>query len=271
MNNPDNQPGGTEERRTSPGTPGGRRLSPEERRRVTRAAFLRPMGLFVVVIGGVFSALTLSWWVVVLTLATYAALVFLAARDPLFWAHVLEGREYRVETRPAPSGDDEIPPMRRVRRLPRGETRRKVEQALELHRRTIVAIEESDDVAGTVLDDAIPKLHGIASRLMDVAERREEMAETIRDLENHAGAPQREDQGADLAGLENKLRAADEEISRTVEKLSPLRSRVVRVSVESGGAVQEAAARLNADLDEMNLRLDALRSSTSPPDPPGRW
>jgi hypothetical protein len=228
------------------------------------------MGLFVVVIGSVFSALTLSWWVVVLTLVTYAALVFLAARDPLFWAHVLEGREYRLETRPAPSGDEEFPIERRVRRLPRGETRRKVEQALKLHRRTMIAIEESDDVARTVLDDAIPKLHGIAGRLVDVAERREEVAQTILDLENHAGAPQREDLYADLPGLENELRAADEEISRTVEKLSPLRSRVVRVSVESGGAVQEAAAKLNTDLDEMNLRLDALRSSTFPQEPPGR-
>jgi hypothetical protein len=268
MNNPDDRPGGTEERRPSPGAPGERRLSPEERRRVTRAALLRPMGLFVVVIGGVFSALTLSWWVVVLTLATYAALVFLAARDPLFWAHILEGREYRLETQPAPSGGEEVPLERRVRRLPPGESRRKLEEALELYRRTMVAIEESDDVARTVLDDTIPKLHGIAGRLVDVAERREEVARSIMDLENHAGAPQREDLYADLPRLENELRSADEEISQTVEKLSPLRSRVVRVSVESEGAVQEAAARLNTDLDEMNLRLDALRSSTSPPEPP---
>jgi hypothetical protein len=217
------------------------------------------MGLFVVVIGGVFSALTLSWWVVVLTLATYAALVLLAARDPLFWAHVLEGREYRLETRTAPSGDEEAPLERRIRRLPSGETRRKVEQALELHQRTVVAIEESDDVARTVLDAPIPKLHGIARRLVDVAERREEVARTIRELENHAGAPQQEDRDANLAGLENELRVADEEISRTVEKLSPLRSRVVRIAVESEGAAQEAASRLNADLDEMNFRLDALR------------
>lgn len=270
MNNPDDRPGGTGEPRQPSGAPGERRLSPEERRRVTRAAFLRPMGLFVIVIGGVFSALTLSWWVVVLTLATYAALVFLAARDPLFWAHVLEGREYRVETRLAPSGDEEVPPEQRIRRLPHGETRRKVEQALELHQRTIFAIEESDDVARTVLDDAIPKLQGIARRLVGVAERREEVSGRIRDLENHTGDPQREDWDVDLAGLKNELRAADEEISRTVEKLSPLRSRVVRVSVESKGATQEAAARLNADLDEMYLRLDALRFSTSPSDHPGR-
>jgi hypothetical protein len=270
MNNPDDRPGETEERRPSPRAPRERRLSPEERRRVTRAALLRPMGLFVVVIGGVFSALTLSWWVVVLTLATYAALVFLAARDPLFWAHVLEGREYRLETRPSLSKDENVPPEQRVRRLPHGETRRKAEEALELYRRTMVAIEESDDVARTKLDDAIPKLHGIARRLVDVAERREEVARTIRDLENHAGALQRENRDAYLAGLENELRAADEENPRTVEKLSSLRSRVVRVSVEIGGAAQGAAAKLNADLDEMNLRLDALRSSTSSPEPPGQ-
>ena len=255
MNNPDDRPG-----------------APGERRRVTQRAFLRPMGLFVIAIGSIFSALTLSWWVVVLTLVTYAALVLLAARDPLFWAYVLEGREYRVETRLAPSRDEEIPHERCVRQLPLGETRRKVEQALELHRRTMVAVEESDDVTRTVLADTIPKLRGIAGRLVDVAERREEMARWTRDPENNAGgAPQREDRGADPAGLENELRAADEEISRTVEKLSILRSRIVRISVESGSAAQEAAAMLNADLDEMNLCLDdALRSSTPSPEPPGQ-
>lgn len=260
MNNPDDRPG----------APGERRLSPEERRRVTRRAFLRPMGLFVITIGSIFSALTLSWWVVLLTLATYAALVFLAVRDPLFWAHVLEGREYRVETRLVPSGDEEVPPEQRVRRLPQGDTRRKVEHALELHRRTMIAIEESGDVARTVLADTPPKLRGVVGRLVDVAERREEVARTIRDPENYAGAPHREDRDANPTGLENELRTAEEEISRTVEKLSPLRSRVVRVSVESGGAAQEAAAILNADLDEMKLRLDALRSSTPSPEPPGQ-
>jgi hypothetical protein len=258
MNNPDDHPG-------------ERRLAPEEQRRIMRRALLRPMGLFVIVIGGAFSALTLSWWVVVLTLVTYAALVLLAARDPLFWAYVLEGREYRVETRLAPFRDEESPPERCVRRLPHGETRRKVEQALELHRRTMVAVEESDDVTRTVLADTIPKLRGVAGRLVDVAERREEMARWTRDPESHAsGVPQREDRGADPAGIENELRAADEEISRTVEKLSILRSRIVRISVESESAAQEAAAMLNADLDEMNLCLDALRSSTPSPEPPGQ-
>src|SRR5215204_6139507 len=60
----------------------GRPLSPEERRRVARAAFLRPMNLLVVLVGGVFFALTLVWWAIPLTLVTYAVLVFLAVRDP---------------------------------------------------------------------------------------------------------------------------------------------------------------------------------------------
>lgn len=253
---------------SSPERPSRERLSPEERRRVVRAAFLRPMGLFVVVIGGISFALTLSWWVVAVTLATYAALVFLAARDPLFWAHVLEGREYRLETRPAPpDAGEEVPPERRVSLLPRGETRQKVEEALEFYRRTMIAIEESDDIARHVLDDAGPKLHGIARRLVDVAERRAELAGAIRNLDNRAGAPRRENRNPDPAGLEDELRAADAEIAQTVEKLSTLRARVVRISAESGGAAQGAAARLNADLDDMNLRLDALRSTMSPEHP----
>ena len=236
-----------------------------------RAALLRPMGLFVLVVGGISFALTLSWWAIPLTLATYAALVFLAARDPLFWDHVLAGREYRLETRSVAPRGGEVSPERRARGLPRGETRQKVEEALELYRRTMIAVEESDDdVAMSVLDDAVPKLHGIVRRLVDVAEQREEVARTIWDLENHAGAPRRESRDADLAGLKDELRAADAEIFQTVQNLSTLRARVVRISVESRGAAQDAAARLNADLDEMNFRLDALRSTPSPPKHPDR-
>ena len=238
---------------------------------MVRAAFLRPMSLLVVVIGAVFFALTLAWWAIPLTFATYAALVFLAARDPLFWDYVLSGREARSgSNRLRASGARDVSPERRARWLPRGETRRKVEEALELHRRTMVAIEESGDVAQAVLGDVVPKLQGVADRLVDVAERREKVAGAIRDLRDHADAPQREGRNADLDELENELRTADAEISQSIEKLSTLRARVVRVSVESGGAAQEAAARLNADLDEMNLRLDALRSTMSPSEPPDR-
>jgi hypothetical protein len=44
----------------------------------------------------------------------------------------------------------------------------------------------------------------------------------------------------------------------------------VRASAESGGAAQDVAAKLNADLDELNLRLDALSSTMSNPEPPNR-
>ena len=253
---------------SSPERPSREPLSPEERRRVVRAALLRPISLFAVAIGGISFALTLWWWVVAATIATYAALVFLAVRDPLFWAHVLEGREYRLETRPTtPDKGKAIPPERRVLRLPRGETRQKVEEALEFHRRTMIAIEELDDIARRVLDDAVPKLHGIVERLVDVAERRAELAGAMRDLDNRAGAPRNENRNPEPVGLEDELRAADARITQTAEKLSTLRARVVRISVESGGAAQGAAAELNADLDDTILRLDALRSTMSPEHP----
>jgi chromosome segregation ATPase len=229
------------------------------------------MGLLVVMIGVVFFATTLAWWIIPLTLATYAALVFLAARDPLFRSRILEGRESQPRMRLEPSRDRGVSPERRARWLPRGETRRKVEAALESHRRTVVAIEESGDVARAVLDDAVPKLHRVAERLVDVAEKREKVAGAIRELgPPRTSAKHREDQDADLAELEKELRVADAEISDILQKLSALRARIVRVSIESGGTVQDAATKLNADLDEMNLRLDALRSTMSPPKPSDR-
>ena len=232
---------------------------------MVRAAFLRPTNLLVVVIGTVFFALALVWWAIPLTLATYAAIVFLAARDPLFRETVLEERPRALPRAPRRSRD--VPPERRARWLPRGETRQKVEATLEIYRRTVFAIEESGDVVRAVLEDSLPKLHRVVERLVDVAEKRERAAGAIRDLEKtHTGAEHREDRDVELAELENVLRTADTEISGTFENLLTLRARVVRVSVESGGAAQDAAANLNADLDEMNLRLDALRSTMSPPD-----
>lgn len=253
-----------------PDLPGGseEQLSPEARRRVLRAAFLRPWGLLVVAIGAVFFATTLAWWIVPLTLATYAALVLLAARDPLFRSRVLEGRGSRSGAR---LGQEAISPERRARWLPRGETRQKVEAALEVHRRALIAIEESGDVAKAVLHDAVPKLHSIADRLVEVAQKRERASEAIQELKVSGSLERHEGHSkADLAGLENEVRAADAEISDAFGKLLTLRARVVRISVESGGAAQDAAAKLNADLDELNLRLEALRSTLSPPEPPNR-
>src|SRR5215218_9523009 len=96
-------------------------LSPEERRRVTRAAALRPLNVLVLVIGAGIFATTLTWWVPPLTLVTYALLVFLAARDPIFGRRVLHGRE---EATPD-SMDRDVSPERRARWLPRGETRQR--------------------------------------------------------------------------------------------------------------------------------------------------
>jgi len=54
-----------------------------------------------------------------------------------------------------------------------------------------------------------------------------------RDLKTSDDVEHRENRDADLTQLENELRAADAEISDTLEELSTLRTRVVRVSVES--------------------------------------
>ncbi len=246
-------------------------LSPRARRRVMRAAFLRPMSLLMVVIGTVSFAFTQTWWFIPLTLATYASLVFLAVRDPSFRARVLEGREGRSGAWPRSPGRQDVSPEQRVRRLPRSETRQKMEEALEIHRRTVFVIEESDDVTRAVLNDLAPKLRRVIEYLVDIAEKREKAARSTRDLKPHASSTStehREGRGAGPEELEKELYTADVEISDTLEKLSALRARVVRVSAESGGAAQEAAARLNADLDELNLHLDALRSRMSPPGPP---
>lgn len=235
-----------------------------------RDALFRPMHLLVVVVGALFFAFTLEWWIVPVTLATYVALIFLAPRDQMVRNRLLERRQGRPGARPLSPKDRDVPPEQRARRLPRGETRQKVEAALEVHRRTVFAIEESGDGAQAVLSDAVPKLHLVAERLLDVAEEREKAAGATRDLKTPAGATRREARDADLEELEKELRAADAEISDASEKLLTLRARVVRVSAESGGAARDAAAKLNADLDELNLRLDALRSTISTPEPPDR-
>lgn len=236
--------------------------SPEERRRVIKAAFLRPMNVVVPVIGlGIF-ATTLLWWVPPLTVVTYAALVFLSIRDPAFGEQALQGRE----ARPSPR-DPGVSPERRARWLPRGETRQKVEAALSVHRKILTAIEESDDVTRAVLDGAIPKLHAVAERLVDVAHRRERAAGALDDLRSHAttSTPKQDE---DLARLDSQFRAADAEISGMVDSLLTLRARVVRISIESEVNAQAAAGDLNDSLDELNIRLEALSATLSPRDNP---
>ena len=215
---------------------------------MVRAAALRPLNLLVVVIGVVFFAATLAWWFLPLTAATYATLVFLGARDPILQSRVL-GREI-----PGVPRDRDLSPERRARWLPRGETRERVDDALAEYRKVVAAIETSDDVTRAVLEDTVPRLHATADRLVDVALQREKADGTIQDL---AGKP--DSGGGSRAGELQKLKAhvqeADAEISATSEELTDLRARVVRISIDTDASRADA---LNASLDELNARLEAL-------------
>jgi len=217
----------------------------------------------VLVIGAGIFATTLTWWVPPLTLVTYALLVFLAVRDPVFGRRVLHGPE--EATRPPDSMDGDVSPERRARWLPRGETRQKVEAALVVYRKVVAAVEESDDVTRAVLDDAVPRLHAVADRLVDVAQGREKAAEVLRDLHQHTRAPAGSNSREEIVqDLQDKLRAADAEISDTFEKLLTLRSQVVRASIDSPN--HDQATAFNASLDELNARLEALSEVMSPPE-----
>lgn len=237
-------------------------ISSQERRRVLRAAALRPINILMLVIGAGIFATTLAWWIPPLTLVTYAALVFFSARDPVFGQRVLRGG-----AAPSLGAAGDVSPERRARWLPRGEIREKVEAALVVYRKVVAAIEESDDVTRAVLEDAVPKLHAAANRLVDVARGRERAAETLRELRQHTG-PGAGARAEDLRRLEDTLRAADAEISDTFEKLLTLRARVVRVSIEGEASAQATA--FNASLDELNARLEALGDTMSPPEAPAR-
>jgi hypothetical protein len=226
-----------------------------------RAAALRPLNVVVLVIGvGIFAttlaATTLAWLLLPLTLVTYAALVFLAARDPLFQRKVLRGEEVPGRSPDAVEGRD-VSPERRARWLPRGETRQKVEAALDVYRKVVAAIEDSDDVTRAVLDDSVPRLHAAANRLVDVARGREKAAEVAHELRRNtgssAGTAARQE---NLRELEDRIDAADAEISGTCEELLDLKAKVVRISIDSENPAR--ASDLNASLDDINARLEAL-------------
>ena len=242
------EPGGNEE------FPGQSSLSAEDRRQVLRAASLRPINLLMLVLGAL-AAVLFSWWFVPLTIVTYTLLVFLAARDPFFKTQVLEERGSSAPSQPAL----DISPERRARWLPRGETRQRVEEALGVYRKAVTSIEESGDVARSVLEDAVPKLHATANRLVDVGTNREKAATVIAELksltdirENHASA---------IEKLEKEVRIADAEISETYDQLVELRAKVAQVSIADGAENRAVAAEMNASLDELNLRLEALEET----------
>jgi hypothetical protein len=233
-----------------------------------RAAALRPINVVVLVIGvGMFvtllAASVTAWWLLPLTLATYAALVFLAARDPIFQRKVLHG-ERSPHTTPAPLHSHDVSPERRARWLPRGETRQKVEEVLEVYRKVVASIESSDDVTRAVLEDAVPRLHAAADRLVDVASGREKAAEVARELSKDTGPSPGTARQLNLRELEERISTADAEISATSEELLDLRAKVVRISIDS--ANPDRTRDLNASLDGLNARLEALGETMEPRD-----
>jgi hypothetical protein len=233
-----------------------------------RAAALRPINVTMLVIGAGVFATTLAWWLLPLTIATYASLVFLAARDPIFQRKVLGGGEV-PKTSPNAVESSDVSPERRARWLPRGETRQKVEAALDVYRKVVAAVETSDDVTRAVLDDVVPRLHAAADRLVDVAQGRERAAEVARDLSQDTGtiSPTTARQ-ENLRDLENRISAADVEISDTYQELLDLRAKVVRISIDSENPAR--ANDLNASLDGLNARLEALSELMTPKGEPPR-
>jgi len=221
-----------------------------------RAGALRPINVMILVVGAGFFVTTLAWWLLPLTLLTYVSLVFLATRDPVFQRRVLGGATV-PEASPNAVESRDVSPERRARWLPRGETRQKVEAALDVYRKVVAAIETSDDVTRTVLDDVVPRLHAAADRLVDVAQGREKAAELARDLrrDTDSSAPTSARQ-ENLRDLENRINTADTEISGTYQELQDLRAKVVRVSIDSENPAR--ANDLNASLDGLNARLEAL-------------
>lgn len=243
-----------------PASQGAVSLSPEEWGRMTRAAALRPLNLVVLLIGAVVFVATLNWWLILLTLVTYAVLVFLTARDPFFQRRILQKSEIPLWLPASPKNAD-ISPERRARWLPRGETRQKVEAALVAYRKVVAAIELSDDTTQAVLKDSIPRLHATADRLVDVARSREKTAEAARDL-RRAPCASADARRENLRELEDRIGAADAEISHTFEQFLSLRAKVVRVSIDSANLTR--TNDLNVSLDELNTRLEALSEIMSP-------
>lgn len=239
-------------------------LSREERRRVALASARRPMHLMVLLIGlGVFLT-TLTPWIPPLTLATYGAAVFFSSRDQFFQKRVLEGRQ-----RPGlPDAEKEPSPDRRARWLPRGQTREKVEAALEVRRKTISAIEDSDETTREVLSDAIPRLQELGDGLVDLAHRRETASSEALELRERNRSLREDSQGLgrEIQELQQEVERADEELSGMVERLLTLRSRVVRVSLETGDPARKAAGSLMRDLDNLNRRVEALGETLRPPE-----
>lgn len=238
-------------------SPQKRQLSGVQRRRVSLAAARRPLHLLVLLAGLGMFATTLTFWILPLTLATYAALVFLSYRDEAFQSRVLEGGPRRG----LPDPETSASPERRARWLPRGQTRERVEAALDVQRKTVTAVEEADDVTREVLSGSVPKLQETAEALVEVARRRETASAEAQRLRSSGSSRIEED----IQSLQREVERADEELAGMVDRLLALRAKVVRVSLESGGPAREEAGAMMRDLDGLNSRLDALKETLEPP------
>lgn len=251
--------------RGNPENNGWSELSRGERRRMILASARRPLHLMVLLIGVVMFLITFTLWIPPLTLGTYGALIFFSSRDPFFQSRVLEGGP----SPGLPEAAEDPSPDRRARWLPRGQTREKVEAALEVRRKTIDAIEESDDVTREVLSDAVPKLEALGNGIVDLAHRREKASAEVEDLQKGSQRQAGTDGDGGLqdgiTDLQREVERADEELSGMVERLLTLRSRVVRVSLESGGHARQAADGLTRDLDDLNRRVESLGETLDPP------
>lgn len=210
---------------------------------------LRPWGLLVLAIGGFFFVTTLKWWILLLTLATYASLVFLATR----------GRS------PDPGPRPPLPHDLRIRCLPHAETRQRAQAVLEAYGRALVAIEEADESTRAILPATLPKLRRVLDALLDVAEARAML---------HPGSPSRA-QRRDRHNAEARpthpeepegwLRSADLELSEAPDRLQTFRAEVVRASVEGGEEAASRAANLESSLTDWQRRLDDLRDEIPSP------
>ena len=131
---------------------------------------------------------------------------------------------------------------------------------MEVYRKTLHAIEEADEVTRTVLEDAQPRLHAAADRLVDLAADREKASGALEEIptEGETANESRRD-------FQDKIQSADAEISSVIDNFLALRARVVRISLDSGPAARAMADDLNSSLDELNHRLEALSETMSPP------
>ena len=102
-----------------------------------------------------------------------------------------------------------------------------------------------------------------ADRLVDVAQSRERAAEVARDLgRDTASATPTAARQENLQELENRISTADAEISGTYQELLDLRAKVVRISIDTENPAR--ANDLNASLDGLNARLEALSELMAP-------